>query len=135
MKVILKQFLAQALALLVRGMKRVWAIDYRLYAARWIQRLARFLDKTEPGPLFVVCLGCVVGFTLGFVGTGMAHPDANLPLLQYLWIGTKVCFKFGFTGLVLLYGMWEFVQGCKWLNKWAERYQYGKKYTQAKSYN
>ena len=135
MKAILKQILVQAMALLVRGAKLAWSIEYRLYFARWVQRFARFLDKTEPGPLFIVCLGCVVGFTVGFVGSGMTHPNVNLPLLQYVWLGAVICFKFGLTGLILLYGIWEFIQGCKWLNKWAERYQYGKKYTQAKSYN
>jgi len=131
----MKGILKQSLALLERGVKWVWAIDYRFYFAQWVQRFARFLDKTEPGPLFVVCLGCVVGFTLGFVDTGIGHPNVVLPLHQYIWVGIQVCFKFGLTGLVLLYGMWEFTQGCKWLNRWAEKYQYDKKYTQAKRYN
>lgn len=91
--------------------------------AVWIQRLARFLDKSEPGPLFIVVLGCIIGFILGFFEHDMRHVELNVPLYQSVWYGIVVCFKFGATGLILLYFMWEVIQGCKWLFKWAEQYQ------------
>ena len=105
---------------------------FLLCFAKWVQRFGRFMDKSDPGPLFVICIGCIIGFLTGFLNYDMRHLELNVPFYKCLWVALVVCIKFGFTGLFLLYFLWEMLQGCKWMYKWSEKYQRDNRYEKAK---
>lgn len=84
-----------------------------------IQRIARCLDRTDPGPAMLFFCGLVFGVMFSIFPYSMREP------MPTFWQGAWHCTWFGLlvAGLLeaFLYACWECVQIGKWLHKWANR--------------
>lgn len=97
----------------------IWGIRYRLYFAKWMLRLGRFYEATEPGVWFALFVGAMASVMFTCMGL-LGHEIVPSPKA----IATvAVKGAFGFT--LGLYLIWEICQGVKALHQWAGRYTRG----------
>lgn len=87
--------------------------------ATLVLRMARCWDRTEPGGGMLLVMGIILGvmFTVMPIMATDHAPTLMGGLFLCLWMGLKL----SILGELLLYGIWEFCQGCKWLGAWADR--------------
>lgn len=82
-----------------------------------ITRIARCCDKTNPAAYMVGGSGFCLGAVLKASAVMMQNtpPTLLMGVIHATWTGLWLAFLVE----VILYGMWEIVQGLAWLKEWA----------------
>lgn len=111
-------------------MKTIWnklkSVDYLLYLAKWFGRVDRCRKATDPA----LVMGMFAGGTLlcMIVVMGSAMTAEHPTLWHNVWLGLIMFIYGSALGFLLVYGLWEFSQGYKWIRRWAVEYQNKKGY-------
>ena len=100
---------------------QIWSdmtkIHYRLYFAKWMLRLGRFHYATDPGIWMTFIGGGILTTLIKGLVLDM-HNKGTLSFAQAI----PMFVLYGILCSAVLYGLWEMVQGIKWLHQWSERY-------------
>lgn len=101
-------------------------INWKAIAATLVRRISKCWDKTEPANYVMLIAGIVLGFITVLFPIMGAYNQPSPSLFAFL--AKSIWRAFWLTAVLegILYGMWELVQGIKWIGRWAERVQYEK---------
>lgn len=89
---------------------------WKKIAASWVIRVGRCIKATDPAIPVIVFAGAILAL-LTTVLSFEHMPTFTEVIIKGMLRWTE-CIVFG---LALLYGIWEIVQGWKWITKWSER--------------